>query len=67
MRSVLLAANLGNDAVAAVTGQLAGAIWGEAGIPEDWLAKLAWCDRIRDRAIVCLRWEAGLPPTILYN
>jgi ADP-ribosyl-[dinitrogen reductase] hydrolase len=50
--AVLLAANLGDDAdtVAAVTGQLAGAIWGETGIPEDWIAKLAWCDRIRDRA-----------------
>jgi ADP-ribosyl-[dinitrogen reductase] hydrolase len=37
--AVLLAANLGNDAdsVAAGTGQLAGAIWGEAGIPEDCL------------------------------
>jgi ADP-ribosyl-[dinitrogen reductase] hydrolase len=51
--AVLLAANLGDDAdtVAAVTGQLAGAIWGEASIPEDWIAKLAWCDQIRDRAI----------------
>jgi len=50
--AVLLAANLGDDAdtVAAVTGQLAGAIWGEAGIPRDWITKLAWRDRIRDRA-----------------
>jgi hypothetical protein len=29
------------------SGQLAGAIWGERGIPEDWRAKLAWRDRIR--------------------
>jgi ADP-ribosyl-[dinitrogen reductase] hydrolase len=51
--AVLLAANLGDDAdtVAAVTGQIAGAIWGESGIPEDWIAKLAWCDRIRNRAV----------------
>jgi ADP-ribosyl-[dinitrogen reductase] hydrolase len=51
--AVLLAANLGNDAdtVAAVTGQLAGAIWGGAGIPDDGLAKLSWCDRVRDRAM----------------
>jgi ADP-ribosyl-[dinitrogen reductase] hydrolase len=36
--------NLGDDAntVAAVTGQLAGAIWGS--ILDNWLAKLAWCD-----------------------
>jgi ADP-ribosylglycohydrolase len=52
-QAVLLAANLGEDAdaVAAVTGQLAGAMWGERGIPEDWRAKLAWRDRIRDRAV----------------
>jgi len=51
--AVLKAANLGDDAdtVAAVTGQLAGAIWGEVGIPGDWIAKLAWCDQIRDRAV----------------
>jgi ADP-ribosyl-[dinitrogen reductase] hydrolase len=51
--AVLVAANLGEDAdtVAAVTGQLAGAIWGERGIPQDWRAKLAWRDRIRDGAI----------------
>jgi ADP-ribosyl-[dinitrogen reductase] hydrolase len=46
--AVFLAANLGNDAdtVAAVTGQLAGAIWGLSGIPERWLAVLAERDRI---------------------
>jgi ADP-ribosyl-[dinitrogen reductase] hydrolase len=51
--AVLLAANLGDDAdtVAAATGQIAGAIWGEGGIPEDWIAKLAWCDQIRKRAM----------------
>jgi hypothetical protein len=48
-----LAANLGDDAdtVAAVTGQLAGALYGEDGIPEDWRKKLAWSNAIRARAI----------------
>ena len=27
-------------------GQLAGALYGATSIPEDWLAKLAWRDRI---------------------
>jgi ADP-ribosyl-[dinitrogen reductase] hydrolase len=46
--AVLLAANLGDDAdtVAAIAGQLAGALWGIEGIPADWLAKLAWRDNI---------------------
>ncbi len=46
--AVLLAANLGDDAdtVAAIAGQLAGALWGVEGIPADWLAKLAWRDNI---------------------
>jgi ADP-ribosyl-[dinitrogen reductase] hydrolase len=40
--SVLLAGNLGGDAdtVAAITGQLAGALYGHSGIPERWLEKL---------------------------
>ncbi len=32
--------------MAAITGQLAGAIWGASAIPEPWLAKLAWGERI---------------------
>lgn len=41
--SVLLAANLGDDAdtTAAICGQLAGAFHGLSGIPERWLAKVA--------------------------
>ena len=46
--AVLLAANLGEDAdtTAAITGQLAGALLGASGIPEEWLGLLAWRDRI---------------------
>ena len=46
--TVLRAANLGNDAdtTAAVAGQLAGAYWGEEGIPERWLGKLAMKETI---------------------
>lgn len=40
--AILQAANLGDDAdtTAAICGQIAGAFYGEAGIPEKWLAKL---------------------------
>lgn len=50
--AVLLAANLGEDAdtTAAIAGQLAGALWGASGIPEEWLNVLAWRDRITDLA-----------------
>lgn len=46
--AVLLAANLGDDAdtTAAITGQLAGALFGRSGIPAEWLGKLAWRERI---------------------
>ena len=50
--AVLLAANLADDAdtVAAVTGQLAGALYGLGGIPDDWLSRVAWKDRLLDVA-----------------
>ncbi len=50
--AVLLAANLADDAdtVAAVTGQLAGAIYGLSGIPTDWLERIAWKGRLLDTA-----------------
>jgi ADP-ribosyl-[dinitrogen reductase] hydrolase len=50
--AILTAANLADDAdsVAAVAGQLAGAIWGASAIPQHWTAKLAWHDKIRDLA-----------------
>ena len=46
--ALILAANLARDAdtVAAVTGQLAGALWGMSGAPTAWLDKLAWRERI---------------------
>lgn len=45
---VLLAANLGDDAdtTAAIAGQLAGAFYGESGIPVPWLEKLAMATEI---------------------
>ncbi|MCL4865530.1 MAG: ADP-ribosylglycohydrolase family protein [Gemmatimonadales bacterium] len=50
--AVLLAANLGGDAdtIAAVTGQLAGAIHGMEGIPPEWLARLANRERVLELA-----------------
>jgi ADP-ribosyl-[dinitrogen reductase] hydrolase len=48
----LLAANLGDDAdtTAAVYGQLAGAHYGEAGIPAEWRSKLALLGTIEELA-----------------
>jgi ADP-ribosyl-[dinitrogen reductase] hydrolase len=48
----LMAANLGGDSdtIAAIYGQLAGAYYGEDGIPEKWLNRLAWRDSITGRA-----------------
>lgn len=42
--ALLLAVNLGDDAdtVGAVTGQIAGALYGYAAIPPEWIAKLSW-------------------------
>lgn len=50
--AVLRAVNLGHDAdtVGAVTGQLAGALWGMQGIPAEWLEKLAWRQEIQQKA-----------------
>lgn len=47
--AVVLAANLADDAdtVAAVTGQLAGAIYGLQGIPGEWRERVAWSGRIQ--------------------
>jgi ADP-ribosylglycohydrolase len=49
---VLLAVNLGDDAdtTAAVFGQIAGALYGEEGIPGEWLARLTLRDLIESFA-----------------
>ena len=46
--ALTLAVNLGEDAdsVGAVTGQLAGALYGTSSIPERWLHPLAWREKI---------------------
>ena len=51
--AVVLAANLGDDAdtVAAVTGQLAGALWGRSGIPLTWRTKIAWGEKLEITAM----------------
>lgn len=48
--AILRAANLGADAdtTAAICGQLAGAYYGESGIPSTWTAKLAMAGKIRN-------------------
>lgn len=50
--AVLRAANLGGDAgtITALTGQLAGAISGAAGIPPAWRERLAWSGKIIEQA-----------------
>jgi ADP-ribosyl-[dinitrogen reductase] hydrolase len=50
--AVLMAANLGEDAdtTAAITGQLAGALYGASGIPQTWVVQVAWGDRIKNKA-----------------
>lgn len=46
--AVLLAANLGDDAdtTAAITGQLAGSLYGASAFPLTWTSRLAWRTRI---------------------
>ena len=55
--AILLAANLGDDAdtVAAITGQLAGALYGASGIPNRWRQRLAWHDKIEQLALSLIR------------
>lgn len=50
--AVILAANLGDDAdtVGAITGQLAGALYGASAIPAHWRERLAWNSRITNMA-----------------
>ncbi len=55
--AVLQAANLGDDAdtTAAVCGQIAGAYYGRAGIPEEWLALLTMRAGIEQMALDLMR------------
>jgi ADP-ribosyl-[dinitrogen reductase] hydrolase len=57
--ALVLAVNLGDDAdsVGAVTGQLAGALYGMSAIPERWLAPLAWRERLVGAADALLTTE----------
>jgi ADP-ribosyl-[dinitrogen reductase] hydrolase len=59
--AVLLAANLGDDAdtTAAITGQLAGAVYGASNIPAEWLGRLAWKEDIEAKAAQL--FDAALP------
>lgn len=59
----LAAANLGQDAdtVAAVFGQIAGAVYGEDGIPEDWRRKLARRELIEDYAERLFKLSGVIP------
>ncbi len=59
--ALVLAVNLGEDSdtVGAVTGQLAGALYGESGIPERWLRPLAWRERIAALASALLEHGAA--------
>ena len=61
--AVLLAANLGEDAdtTAAITGQLAGALYGASGIPQRWRDLLAWEPRLRSDGANALRRGLSKP------
>lgn len=50
--AVILAVSLGGDAdtIAAITGQIAGALYGEKMIPREWIETLAFHDKIRLKA-----------------
>lgn len=64
--AVLLAANLADDAdtTAAVTGQLAGAIYGAEAIPSAWVRKLAWADRIQAMALALVARGVAQAPKL---
>ena len=59
--AILCAANLGDDAdtTAAICGQLAGAYYGEGGIPPEWLARLVMREEIGVLAERMCREERG--------
>lgn len=63
--AVFAAANLGDDAdtTAAIAGQLAGAFYGDAGIPAGWLLKLHMHEEIRATAQALWVAATGAPST----
>jgi len=65
--AVLRAVNLGDDAdtTGAVCGQLAGAYWGESGIPQEWIEGLAQRDMIEEALNGLLSNPANDPPARL--
>jgi ADP-ribosyl-[dinitrogen reductase] hydrolase len=64
--TVLMAANLGDDAdtTAAIAGQLAGGFYGVRAIPEPWLEKLWWREKIMELATQLFehRYHKNKPP-----
>ena len=64
--ALVLAVNLGDDAdtVGAVTGQLAGAVYGVGAIPARWMAPLAWRQRLSQTAdaLVDAGWTREAEP-----
>ena len=61
--ALVLAVNLAGDSdtVGAVTGQLAGALYGASAIPQRWLEPLAWRERIEQTALALCQgeWKQG--------
>lgn len=64
--AVLAAANLGDDAdtTAAITGQIAGALYGVESIPKEWLDKLHKRDMIEKMAIELYEFNGKLRGTL---
>ena len=62
--AILTAANLGDDTdtTAAICGQVAGAFYGESGIPDRWLDKLAMRDEIASLANELEALDLSCPP-----
>lgn len=58
--SILLAANIGNDAdtTAAICGQIAGAYYGYSGIPKEWRESIAMASEIKQ--LVLDLYRAGV-------
>jgi ADP-ribosylglycohydrolase len=62
--AVLRAVNLGDDAdtTGAVCGQLAGAFWGESGIPKEWREGLVRSDMVEEALRGLMEHDEPVPP-----